>query len=146
MATGSLNLTPVFTCSFHRPHPRVLPPRLDTALSSLREVLPPTDLIAVHSTDHLISFAYHVQQILAHPVEVKDFDGYRLVHILGQAVLARTPSDTLDLYVWWRASEDKPWLLHPIVPDRTPFLDFPRTDLWTDNLKKTLEREARARM
>lgn len=146
MATGSLNLTPVFTCSFHRPHPRALPPSLDNALSSLREVLPPTDLIAVHSTDHLISFAHHVQQILVHPIEVKEFDGYRLVHILGQAVLARTPSDTLDLYVWWRASEDKPWLLHPIVPDRTPFLDFPRTDLWTDNLKKTLEREARARI
>ena len=83
MATGSLNLTPVFTCSFQRPHPRILPPRLDTALSSLREVIPPLDLVAVHSSDHLVSFAHHVQQILERPLEVKEFDGHRLVHILG---------------------------------------------------------------
>jgi hypothetical protein len=138
MATGSLNLTHVFTCSFHRPHPRAVPPRLDNALSSLREVLPPTDLIAVHSTDHLISFAHHVQQILERPVEVKQLNGHQLVHILGQAVLAHTPEGTLDLYVWCRSPRDDGWLLQPVEPNRTPFLDFPRTTLWTHNLRDTL--------
>lgn len=130
MATGSLNLTPLFTCSFHRSQSRALPPQLDNMLASLREVIPPSDLAAVHSSDHLISFAAHVQQILARPVEVKEVDGHRLVHILGQAVLARTPAGTLDLYVWWRPSAQKSWALYPLDPDYTPFLDFPRTTLW----------------
>jgi hypothetical protein len=146
MATGSLNLTPVFICSFHRPHLLALPPYLDNALSSLREVIPPLDLVAVHSTNHLISFAYHVQQILERPVEVKELDGHRLAHILGQAVLARTPEGTLDLYVWCRSPRDDRWLLQPVEPNRTPFLDFPRTTLWTNNLRDALQREATTRI
>jgi hypothetical protein len=115
-------------------------------LASLREVIPPSDLAAVHSSDHLISFAAHVQQILARPVEVKEVEGHRLVHILGQAVLARTPAGTLDLYVWWRPSAQKSWALYPLDPDYTPFLDFPRTTLWADNLREALQREATRRV
>lgn len=99
MATGSLNLTPLFTCNVYRPNLRALPPTLNNALRSLREVIPPIELVAVHSADHLVSFAHHVQQSLARPVEVKEIEGHRLVHILGQAVLAGTPSGTLDVYV-----------------------------------------------
>jgi hypothetical protein len=146
MATGSLNLTPLFTCSFYRPNLRALPPTLDNAPRSLREVTPPLELVAVHSADHLVSFAHHVQQILARPVEVKELDGRRLVRILGQAVLAGTPSGTLDVYVWWRASNDKPWRLHSVSSDRTPFLDFPRTTLWIENLQDAFTQEARRRV
>jgi hypothetical protein len=146
MATGSLNLTSLFTCSFHRPNLRALPPTLDNALSSLREVIPPPDVAAVHSSDHLVSFAHHVQQILKRPVEVKELDGHRLVHILGQAVLARTPEGTLDLYVWCRSPRNDRWLLQPVEPNRTPFLDFPRTTLWTNNLRDALQREAKTRI
>lgn len=146
MAKGSLNLSRLFPCSYFRLLKLARPPEPDNALLSLREVMPPADLAPVHSTDHLVSFADHVQQILTHPILVKELDGHRLVHILGQAVLARTPAGTLDLYVWWRSSDAKPWELHPIDPDRTPFLDFPRTTLWTENLKNFLRCEAQARI
>jgi hypothetical protein len=146
MATGSLNLTPVFTCGLYRSDSRALPPKLSNAVASLRKIRPPIHIAAFHSADHLISFAHHVEQLLAHPVEIKEIDGHRLVHILGQVVLARNPVETIDLYLWWRASDAEPWALHPVISDRTPLLDFPRTTLWIDNLQSAFHREARRRV
>ena len=47
----------------------------------------------------------------------------------------------LQMHLWWRADERDPYGLQATEPDRTPFLDFPRTGLWLDNLRAALRRE-----
>ena len=146
MNTGSLNLTPLFTCGLRRSEFRSLPLTLNNTLTSLRKVSPPIDIQAFHSADHLISFAHHVQELLARPVEIKELDGHRLVYILGQAVLARTPDGILDLYLWSPSIDDRERVLEKVKSVGTPFLDFPRTSLWIKNLQQAFQQEARTRI
>jgi hypothetical protein len=146
MLEGSPNLTPHFTCSFQRPSRRALPAHEDSLLTALRTVAPPKDLAHVHDADHLVSFTQHVRDIIARQVEIRAVEGRRCVHVLGQAVFARTADGTYDLFVWWRASENDAWTLHSTSIDRTPFLDFPRTNLWKKNLATALLNEARLRI
>ncbi len=146
MPEGSPNLTPHFACSFQRPNLCVLPAHEDALLTALRAVTPPKDLAHVHDADHLVSFTQHVRDIVARPVEIREVDGQRCVHVLGQAVFACAADGTYDLFVWWRASESDPWALRRTSMDRTPFLDFPRTNLWRENLAAALLDEARVRI
>jgi|GEM_PF-1380582 len=146
MPEGSPNLTPHFACSFQRPNLRALPSHEDSLLTALRAVAPSKDLSHVHDVDHLVSFTQHVRDLVARPVEIREVEGQRCVHVLGQAVFVRADEGTYDLLVWWRASESDPWALHRAPMDRTPFLDFPRTNLWKENLAAALLDEARCRI
>jgi hypothetical protein len=140
--TGSTNLTPHFTCGISRSDPLELPAATNAALESLRIIEAPEALREAHCPWHLVSFAAHVQRIVDAPVEVRHIDGRRYVHILGQCVLFTDEAGLLRLQVWWRREEQDPFELHATEPDLTPFLDFPRTDLWTQKMQEALQREA----
>ena len=99
MLEGSPNLTPHFTCGFQRPNLRALPAHEDSLLTALRTVAPPKDLAHVHDADHLVSFTQHVRDIIARKVEIREVDGRRCVHVLGQAIFARASDGTYDLFV-----------------------------------------------
>jgi hypothetical protein len=146
MDKDSMNLTPLFHCALSRTSFYTSPKPLDNALASLKQIAIPTNIRAIHRSEHLISFASHVQQLIDQPIEVKTFSNHRLVHILGQAVIAQTPKGTLDLYLWHRPSGNSNWRLEKTPPIGTPFLDFPRTTLWLDNLQDALLDEARFRL
>ena len=137
--------TPHLSCGLSRPDTLAVPAVSDNALASLLAVEPPDELRAAHCAWHFLSFAAHVQRLVADPVEVRVIDGRRHVHILGQCVLSTDETGQLRLRVWWRADEDEPFELHAPEPVNTPFLDFPRTDLWLDNLRDMLRREAAER-
>lgn len=134
--------TPHLSCGLSRPDTLAMPAVSDNALASLLAVEPPDELRAAHCAWHFLSFAAHVQRLVADPVEVRVIDGRRHVHILGQCVLSTDETGQLRLRIWWRADEDEPFELHAVEPVNTPFLDFPRTDLWLENLRDMLRREA----
>lgn len=137
--------TPHLSCGLSRPDTLAVPAVSDNALASLLAVEPPDELRAAHCAWHFLSFAAHVQRLVADPVEVRVIDGRRHVHILGQCVLSTDETGQLRLRIWWRADEDEPFELHAVEPVNTPFLDFPRTDLWLENLRDMLRREAAER-
>ena len=137
--------TPHLSCGLSRPDTLAVPAVSDNALASLLAVEPPDELRAAHCSWHFLSFAAHVQQLVADPVQVRVIDGRSHVHILGQCVLSTDGTGQLQLHVWWRADEDEPYELHAVEPVNTPFLDFPRTDLWLENLRDMLRREAEER-
>ena len=142
MPEGSTNLTHHFACSFQRPNLRALQRREDALLTALRNVTPPKELAHVHDTDHFVSFTQHTRDIVARPVEIREIDGRRYVHILGQAVFERGEDGRYQLFVWWRPAGTEPWALYAIEMDRTPVLDFPRSALWKQNLRDLLIEEA----
>ena len=142
MPEGSTNLTHHFVCSFQRPNLRALPRREDALLSALRHVALPKELAHVHDADHFVSFTQHARDIVDLPVEIREIDGQRCVHILGQAVFARGGDGRYRLFVWWRPASHEPWALYAIEMDRTPVVDFPRTALWKQNLREALVEEA----
>ena len=142
MPEGSTNLTHHFVCSFQRPNLRALPRRDDALLSALRHVALPKELAHVHDADHFVSFTQHARDIVDLPVEIREIDGQRCVHILGQAVFARGGDGRYRLFVWWRPASHEPWALYAIEMDRTPVVDFPRTALWKQNLREALVEEA----
>ena len=142
MPEGSTNLTHHFVCSFQRPNLRALPRREDALLSALRHVALPKELAHVHDADHFVSFTQHARDIVDLPVEIREIDGQRCVHILGQAVFARGSDGRYRLFVWWRPARNEPWALYAIEMDRTPVVDFPRTALWKQNLREALVEEA----
>ena len=142
MPEGSTNLTHHFVCSFQRPNLRALPRREDALLSALRHVALPKELANVHDADHFVSFTQHARDIVDCPVEIREIDGQRCVHILGQAVFARGGDGRYRLFVWWRPASYEPWALYAIEMDRTPVVDFPRTALWKQNLREALVEEA----
>ena len=142
MPEGSTNLTHHFVCSFQRPNLRALPRREDALLSALRHVALPKELAHVHDADHFVSFTQHARDIVDCPVEIREIDGQRCVHILGQAVFARGGDGRYRLFVWWRPASYEPWALYAIEMDRTPVVDFPRTALWKQNLREALVEEA----
>ena len=142
MPEGSTNLTHHFVCSFQRPNLRALPRREDALLSALRHVALPKELAHVHDADHFVSFTQHARDIVDLPVEIREIDGQRCVHILGQAVFARGGDGRYRLFVWWRPASYEPWALYAIEMDRTPVVDFPRTALWKQNLREALVEEA----
>ena len=142
MPEGSMNLTHHFVCSFQRPNLRALPRREDALLSALRHVALPKELAHVHDADHFVSFTQHARDIVDLPVEIREIDGQRCVHILGQAVFARGGDGRYRLFVWWRPASHEPWALYAIEMDRTPVVDFPRTALWKQNLREALVEEA----
>ena len=142
MPEGSTNLSHHFVCSLRRPNLYALHGREDSLLTALRAVKPPKDIAYVHDADHLASFTQHVRNIVAHPVEIRDIDGQRYVHILGQAVFERGGDGRYRLFVWWRPARNDPWALYAIEMDRTPVVDFPRTALWKQNLREALVEEA----
>lgn len=142
MDSDPIDLTPHFGCGISRPDPLALPAASDAALESLLAVEPPETLREAHCPWHFVSFAAHVQGLVADPVEVRTLDGRRYVHILGQCVLSADEAGRLGLWVWCRRDGDAPFELQAAEPARTPFLDFPRTELWLDNLRAALRREA----
>ncbi len=146
MPEGSMNLTHHFTCSYQRPNLRALPRREDALLTALRTVAVPKDLAHVHDVDHFVSFTQHVRDIVDRPVEIREIDRQRCVHILGQAVFARGGDGRYRLFVWWRPTGTEPWALYAIEMDRTPVIDFPRTSLWKQNLREVLTGEAVRRL
>lgn len=146
MPEGSMNLTHHFVCSFQRPNLRALPRREDALLTALRTVAVPKDLAHVHDADHFVSFTQHVRDIVDRPVEIREIDRQRCVHILGQAVFARGGDDRYRLFVWWRPTGTEPWALYAIEMDRAPVIDFPRTSLWKQNLREVLTGEAVRRL
>lgn len=146
MSEGSLNLSHYFICSLRRPNLQALHEREDSLLTALRAVKPPKDIAHVHDADHLVSFTQHVRNIVARPVEIREIEGQRYVHILGQAVFERGGGGQYRLFVWWRPTGNEPWALYAIEMDRTPVIDFPRTPLWKQNLRETLMDEASRRI
>jgi len=142
MLEGSTNLTHHFVCSLRRPNLQALYGREDSLLTALRAVKPLKDLAHIHDADHLVSFTQHVRNIVARPVEIREIDGQRYVHILGQAVFERGGDGQYRLFVWWRPTRNDPWALYAIEMDRTPVVDFPRTALWKQNLREVLVEEA----
>ena len=146
MPEGSMNLTHHFTCSYQRPNLRALPRREDALVSALRHVALPKELAHVHDADHFVSFTQHARDIVDLPVEIREIDGQRYIHILGQAVFARGSDGRYRLFVWWRPARNEPWALYAIEMDRTPVVDFPRTSLWKQNLREVLTGEAVRRL
>ena len=146
MSEGSLNLSHHFICSLRRPNLQALHGREDSLLTALRAVKPPKDIARVHDADHLASFTQHVRNIVARPVEIREIEGQRYVHILGQAVFERGGNGQYRLFVWWRPAGNEPWALYAIEMDRTPVIDFPRTPLWKQNLREMLIEEASRRI
>ena len=142
MPEGSSNLTHHFVCSYQRPNIRALPRREDALLTALRTVVVPKDLAHVHDADHFVSFTQHARDIVDCPVEIREVDGHRCVHVLGQALFERSGDGQYRLFVWWRPARNDPWALYAIEMDRTPVIDFPRTPLWKQNLREVLIEEA----
>ena len=142
MPEGSSNLTHHFVCGYQRPNLRALPRREDALLTALRTVAAPKDLVHVHDADHFVSFTQHARDIVDCPVEIREVDGHRCVHVLGQALLERSGDGQYRLFVWWRPARNDPWALYAIEMDRTPVIDFPRTPLWKQNLREVLIEEA----
>jgi len=142
MPEGSTNLSHRFVCSLRRSNLQALHGREDSLLTALRAVKPPKDIAHVHDADHLASFTQHVRNIVAHPVEIREIEGQRYVHILGQAVFERGGDGRYRLFVWWRPALNDSWALYAIEMDRTPVVDFPRTALWKQNLREALVEEA----
>ena len=142
MPEGSTNLSHHFVCSLRRSNLQALRGREDSLLTALRAVKPPKDIAHMHDAEHLASFTQHVRNIVAHPVEIREIEGQRYVHILGQAVFERGGDGQYRLFVWWRPTGNEPWALYAIEMDRTPVTDFPRTSLWKQNLREVLTEEA----
>ena len=142
MPEGSSNLTHHFVCGYQRPNIRALPRREDALLTALRTVAVPKDLAHVHDADHFVSFTQHARDIVDSPVEIREVDGHRCVHVLGQALFERSGDGQYRLFVWWRPARNDPWALYAIEMDRTPVIDFPRTPLWKQNLREVLIEEA----
>jgi len=146
MPEGSTNLSHHFVCSLRRSNLQALNGREDSLLTALRAVKPPKDIAHVHDADHLASFTQHARDIVARPFEIREIEGQRYVHILGQAVFERGGDGQYRLFVWWRPTSTDPWALYAIEMDRTPVVDFPRTALWKQNLREALVEEANRRI
>ena len=146
MSKASPNLSHHFICALRRPNLQALYRREDSLLTALRAVKPPKDLAHVHDADHLVSFTQHARDIVARPVEIRQIEGQRYVHILGQAVFERGGDGQYRLFVWWRPTGNESWALYAIEMDRTPVIDFPRTPLWKENLRGMLLEEAARRI
>lgn len=140
------DLAPHFTCALDRADILETPPVGDTALASLLDAEVPEEFRTVHCPWHFLSFAAHVKRLVTDPVEVKTIDGLRCVQVLGQAVFCALPDGKFSFHVWQRKADDAPVTLDDILPVGTPFLDFPRSDLWTERLLAALRREARLRI
>lgn len=140
------DLAPHFSCGLDREDILETPPVGDTALASLLDAEVPEEFRGVHCPWHFLSFAAHVKRLVTDPVEVRTVDGLRCVQVLGQAVFRALPDGKFSFHIWQRESDEAPVTLDEIMPIGTPFLDFPRTDLWTEKLLEALQREARLRI
>ena len=129
-------------CGIHRDCIDTLPAELTSCEQELLRVSPPAELTCAHSAAHLVSFARHIADIIAHPTRRVEVDGHVFHAILGVVVYHRESRGTFGTALWAQPeAESDSWLVE-FYPYDTPILSFPSTDLWHTTIRQGFIREA----
>jgi len=133
-------------CGIYRPVIDSLPNELTVVEQGLLAAVPPPELLQEQCSNHLVSFARHIQDVVADPIRRVEVDDHVFLAILGVVVYHQEDDGAFTTALWQRPQDEAESWLHEFYPWDTPILDFPSTALWHETLRLAFVREAEERL
>ena len=134
-----------FAPSLHRPNPYLIAGEIDSRIESSMQIEPFDAVKEVHDPYHFASFHSHVDQIVSMPIKQAIHGDRKFVELLGMVVVELMHNGSYDTYLWARKGVNE-WQAIGYKPLLTTMLEFPRTDLWSENLRELLLQESMQRI